>query len=378
MKKIGITTTVPVEVLIAAGYQPIDLNNVLVSDPDPGRLITIAERAGFPLNCCSWIKGIYGVCLDSDIRDVLCVTSGDCSNTIMLMEVLKLKGLNAIPFAYPESPDYRQMKIVLEKLAATLGATLEAAEKVRKDLQPARSLALKLDELTWKENLVSGWENHLWLVSASDFNQDFHKYRRELHNLSEVCSRRQPYPSGQLRLAYIGVPSVYARELYNFTEKHGARVVLNEVQRQFAMPEPGQSLAEQYSNYTYPYSIHERLRDIKTEIMRRRVDGVIHYVQAFCHRGIGDIIFRDAIDLPMLMLEGNADFFLNNHVKTRIEAFLDMIQRSRSRLKNIRQGKLEGADAPSINIPPYLHPSLVKNPREGGYRGIGSLKKLSE
>ena len=27
MKKIGITTTVPTEVLLAAGYQPVELNN---------------------------------------------------------------------------------------------------------------------------------------------------------------------------------------------------------------------------------------------------------------------------------------------------------------------------------------------------------------
>jgi hypothetical protein len=57
----------------------------------------------------------------------------------------------------------------------------------------------------------------------------------------------------------------------------------------------------------------------------------------------------------MLMLEGNADFFLNNHVKTRIEAFLDMIQRGRSRSVNVSKGKLEGALAPSKNIPPSLH-----------------------
>ncbi len=340
MKKIGITTTVPVEVLMAAGYQPVDLNNVLVSDPDPGRLITIAERAGFPLNCCSWIKGIYGVCLDGGIADVLCVTSGDCSNTIMLMETLKLKGLNAIPFAYPDRPDPLLMQPVLEALAAVLGTTLEAAHKVREKLQPARDLALKLDELTWKKNTVSGWENHLWLISTSDFNQDFSKYHRELCDLLETCSRRQPCLPGQTRLAYIGVPPVYARELYNFIEKHGARVVFNETQRQFAMPEPGVSLAEQYSNYTYPYSIHERIGDIKTEIRRRRIDGVIHYVQAFCHRGIGDIIFRDAIDLPVLTLEGNDDFFLNSHVKTRIEAFLDMIQRKRSFLKKAEQNEV--------------------------------------
>jgi benzoyl-CoA reductase/2-hydroxyglutaryl-CoA dehydratase subunit BcrC/BadD/HgdB len=316
MKKIGITTTVPVEVLIAADFQPVDLNNVLVNDPNPERLVNIAERAGFPLNCCSWIKGIYGVCLDYGIDNVICVTSGDCSNTIMLMEVLKIKGLNAIPFAYPDKPDPLHMQHALQTLATTLGTTLEAASRVREELLPARDLALRLDKLTWRENTISGWENHLWLVSASDFNQDFRKYHQDLQGLLEVCSRRQPYPFGQLRLAYIGVPAVYARDLYHHLERHDARVVFNEIQRQFAMPQAGESLAEQYSNYTYPYSIHERLEDIKTELRRRQVDGVIHYVQAFCHRGIGDIIFRDAIDLPILTLEGNDDFFLNNHIKT--------------------------------------------------------------
>jgi benzoyl-CoA reductase/2-hydroxyglutaryl-CoA dehydratase subunit BcrC/BadD/HgdB len=315
MKKIGITTTVPTEVLLAAGYQPLDLNNILVSSPEPTRFITIAERAGFPLNCCAWIKGIYGVCLDSGIEDVLCVTSGDCSNTIMLMEVLKLKGLNAMPFAYPESPDLRQMKSTLEKLAAAFGTTLGAAEKSRKELQPARDVALKLDELTWRQNTVSGWENHLWLVSASDFNGDYHKYQKDLQGLLAICSARPPYPDNEIRLAYIGVPSVYARELYPYAEKHDARVVFNEVQRQFAMPEAEESLAAQYSNYTYPYSLRERLKDIKNEIQKRRIDGVIHYVQAFCHRGIGDIVIRDAIDLPVLTLEGNADLIQRGRQK---------------------------------------------------------------
>ncbi|HJX12228.1 MAG TPA: 2-hydroxyacyl-CoA dehydratase [Dehalococcoidales bacterium] len=333
MKKIGITTTVPVEVLMAAGYQPVDLNNVLVTDPNPGRLIAIAERAGFPLNCCSWIKGIYGVCLDYGIEHILCVTGGDCSNTVMLMEVLRLKGLNAIPFAYPDRPDPSLMRTALEGLAAALGTTLEAAEGVREQLHEGRDLALKLDELTWRRNTVSGKENHLWLVTASDFNQDYRKYCRELRDRLEAPPTRPPYPAGELRLAYIGVPAVYAGELYDFIEKHGARVVFNEVQRQFAMPEPGADLASQYANYTYPYSIQDRLKDIKAELPRRNIDGVIHYVQAFCHRGIGDIVFREAVGRPVLTLEGNDDFFLNTHVKTRVEAFLDMLERSRQLLK---------------------------------------------
>jgi len=333
MEKIGITTTVPIEILLAAGYQPVDLNNVFIADPSPERLITIAERAGFPLNCCSWIKGIYGACMEHKIKTVLCVTTGDCSNTIMLMEVLKFKGIKTIPFAYPDRPDIQKMQNALEALAESLKTTLAAAELVKEELKPPRRLALKLDELTWKQGVASGLENHLWLVAASDFNQDPNKYRQELKELVANCLKRPPYPADWLRIAYIGVPSVYGQDLYKYLENKEARVVFNEIQRQFAMPRPGDSLAEQYANYTYPYSIYDRLKDITAEIKKRRIDGVIHYVQAFCHRGIGDIIFRDAIKLPVLTLEGNDEFLLSHHLKTRVEAFLDMLQRSRRRNK---------------------------------------------
>ena len=337
MKKIGITTTVPIEILLAAGYQPVDLNNRFITDPNPERLVNIAERAGFPLNCCSWIKGIYGVALDSGIDIVLGVTTGDCSNTIMLMEVLKLKGLKVIPFAYPDQPSPRRMQSILEALAETLGTTLQAADSIRNELNSGRRLALKLDRLSWKEGLISGFENHLWLVSTSDFNQDYHQYSLQLQELLDACRQRQPYPADGLRLAYIGVPSVYAADFYTYLESNGARVVFNEIQRQFSMPRPGTSLAEQYSDYTYPYSVYQRLKDITTELKWRRVDGVIHYVQAFCHRGISDIIFRDALKLPILTLEGNDDFFLTQHIKTRIEAFLDMLEHSRRSLKYSQQ-----------------------------------------
>jgi benzoyl-CoA reductase/2-hydroxyglutaryl-CoA dehydratase subunit BcrC/BadD/HgdB len=324
---IGITTTVPIEVLLAAGYKPVDLNNVFVSDPDPERLVGIAERAGFPLNCCAWIKGIYGVAMEQGIQNVLCVTTGDCSNTIMLMEVFRLRRLNVIPFAFPDRPDISKMQSALEYLAGTLGTTVEAAEKVRKELEKARRLAAELDELTWKDGVVSGWENHYWLVSTSDFIGDHHEYEAQLSQLLAGCRGRKPYPDDMFRLAYIGVPSVFARELYPYLESQGARVVFNEIQRQFAMPNPGSSLAQQYSSYTYPYSIFDRLKDILPQVRLRHVDGVIHYVQAFCHRGIGDIIFRHEIDLPILTLEGNADFMLTHHLRTRLEAFLDMLRR---------------------------------------------------
>ncbi|HAS04972.1 MAG TPA: 2-hydroxyglutaryl-CoA dehydratase [Dehalococcoidia bacterium] len=328
MKKIGITTNVPIEVLIAAGYRPVDLNNIFISDPDPEHLIKIAEKDGFPINCCGWIKGIYGVCMEYHIDTVMCVTSGDCSNTEMLMEVLRYKGLKTIPFSYPQEPDETEMQNTLNKLAMQLGTTLDEAENVRKQLEPCRKLADRLDTLTWKDNTVSGFENHLWLVSASDFNGDQEKYEKELSAVIENAEKRKAFPESNIRLAYIGVPSVYGKDLYRFTENNGARVVYNEIQRQFAMAQPVKSLAEQYSIFTYPYSIEDRINDITKELEKRKIDGIIHYVQAFCYRGIGGIIFKDVFKLPMLTLEGNDNFYLDQHIRTRIEAFLDMLQRN--------------------------------------------------
>ena len=143
-----------------------------------------------------------------------------------------------------------------------------------------------------------------------------------------------------LRLAYIGVPPIFARDLYHFLESQGARVVFNEIQRQFAMPSYRRnSLAQQYSRYTYPYSIFDRLDDILPQLRARKVDAIIHYVQAFCHRGIGDIIFRHRIDLPILTLEGNNDYALTAHLKTRIEAFLDMVRRRHAITSGARKSR---------------------------------------
>ena len=286
MKKIGITTTVPIEILLAAGYQPVDLNNVFITDSNPDKLINIAERTGFPLNCCSWIKGIYGVCVSHGIDTVLCVTTGDCSNTIMLMEVLELKKFKVIPFAFPDKPDTVKVQYALEMLAESLGTTLTDADKVRDELKPTRRLTGKLDELTWRDNHVSSYENHLWLLSTSDFNRDLYKYQHQLKQLIEECEQRRSYPDNWLRLGYIGVPPVFASDFYNYLEANEAHIVFNEIQRQFAMPAPGKSLAEQYKNYTYPYSIYGRVKDIKKETKRRQIDGIIQIGRASCRERV--------------------------------------------------------------------------------------------
>lgn len=89
IRRIGITTTIPSEALWAAGYVPVDLNNIFITANNRERFIVCAERDGYPRNVCGWIKGIYGVVsTDPGIESVVAVTQGDCSNTHALMETL--------------------------------------------------------------------------------------------------------------------------------------------------------------------------------------------------------------------------------------------------------------------------------------------------
>ena len=325
MEKIGITTTIASEVLIAAGYMPLDLNNCFVGSSNPTALIKRAEKAGFPVNCCAWIKGIYGAVLEYDVKRVICVTSGDCSNTEMLLEVLELQGIQAFPFRYPPKPNHVEMLASLQELSSLLGTSLSAAEKVRQNLLELRQSLQELDRLTYQTDQVSSWENHRWLVSSSDFSGDPFRFKQNL--LAFLAQARlqkaQPY---RKRLALIGVPPIYAQELFACLTELGAQVVFNEIPRQFAMVDHAENLSDQYTNYTYPYDTHQRLVDIQRQIDLRQVDGIIHYVQAFCHRGISDIVYRHKLRKPILTIEGNTETTVNQHLITRIEAFLDILR----------------------------------------------------
>ena len=149
MQRIGITTTVPIEVIWASGAIPVDLNNVFITSKHRNEFIKLAEREGYPRNVCGWIKGIYGVLnYESDIKTVVAVTQGDCSNTHALMETLQLKGIRTIPFAYPYNRDPQTLSNEISFLASELGTDMNNAEKILNKLEPVRSLLDKLDDMT--------------------------------------------------------------------------------------------------------------------------------------------------------------------------------------------------------------------------------------
>ena len=171
---------------------------------------------------------------------------------------------------------------------------------------------------------MSGYENHNKLVSTSDFEGNPDRFAAEMERLISQARERQPFTE-QVRLAYIGVPPIFT-DLYQVLESLGARVVFNEVQRQFSMPYATDDIVEQYIRYTYPYGAFARLEDMKEEIEKRRVQGVIHYTQSFCYRQIEDLIYRQRLGLPFLTLEGDKPGRVDARTRLRLEAFINMLK----------------------------------------------------
>ncbi|MBC7286974.1 MAG: 2-hydroxyacyl-CoA dehydratase [Armatimonadetes bacterium] len=321
---IGLTTTVPVEVILAAGFVPVDLNNVFISAPDPLALVRHAELAGFPRNVCGWIRGLYSTALLSGIRRVIAVTQGDCSQTHAMIEHWEASRVEVIPFAYPYDRDPELLRLQITRLCDRLGTTWDAAEETRKRLRPVRLALAELDRMTWRDHKITGQENHLWQVQSSDFRGDPEGFYAELKAFLDEARHRQPTPPA-LRLGYVGVPPIFT-DLYSFLEERGARVVFNETQRQFTMADAVDAdLLNQYLEYTYPYSVFRRLEDINRHIQLRRIDGLIHYVQSFCFRQIQDLLIKRSVTVPVLTLEGDVPGPLDARSRLRLEAFLEAL-----------------------------------------------------
>lgn len=325
MARIGLTTTIPQEVIWAAGHTPVDLNNIFVSSKKRERFLVRARHDGYPRTVCPWIAGIYGAVVEErDIDALVIVTQGDCSNTHALAETLEDAGVKIIPFAYPYDGDQGLLKAEIERLARYFGARWEDILRVYDELKGPRALAGKIDEATWKANTISGFENHLQLVSTSDFNSDISAWMHDAEELLKSALARATFDE-DIRLGYIGVPPIFP-DIYEETEIFGARVVFNETQRQFSLPFPDDDFITAYLKYTYPKSVFKRIEDISREISARKIDGVIHYTQSFCFRQIEDLLFRKHLSVPILTIEGECDFQIDERTRIRLEAFIEMLR----------------------------------------------------
>ncbi len=132
-----------------------------------------------------------------------------------------------------------------------------------------------------------------------------------------------------MRLALAGIPPIVS-DLFDHVERLGARVVLAEMAREYAMVRPADSVVSQYLAYAYPYDIFHRLRGLAGEAAGRSAEGIVHYVQSFCYRGVHDRLLRERVDLPVLTLECDRPGRLDGRSVTRLEAFVETLRERRA------------------------------------------------
>ncbi|MBO4699656.1 2-hydroxyacyl-CoA dehydratase [bacterium] len=335
-KTAAFTTTVPVEVILASGFRPLDLNNIFVTDGNPSQLVEKAEFSGFAGSSCAWIKGLYSVLvspeLNKDFGVFIAVTEGDCSNAKVLEQIVAMEtGIRTFIFNFPYQRDIAKMRSEIERFADFLGTDYKNCVQVWNGLKNLRKKLKIIDETSYLyPGSVTGEENHLFLVSSSDFCGDPDAYEQKVDDfIKELEHKKRFTDNSRKKIAYLGVPPIVP--IHSFLESRNATVIFNEIQREFAMLDEYSSIEEQYINYTYPYSAAFRFEKAIAEIERRRPDGIIHYVQSFCHRQLEDIILRQllkkhGLNIPLLTLEFDkpADK-IDARVATRIEAFLETI-----------------------------------------------------
>lgn len=335
-KTAAFTTTIPVEVILASGYKPLDLNNIFVTAENPSALVEKAEFSGFAGSSCAWIKGLYSVLVYSaynkDFDVFIAVTEGDCSNAKVLEQIVAAEtGIRTFIFNFPYFREIDKMRSEISRFAEFMGTDYASCVRTWKELASLRRKLKIIDETSYLfPGSVTGEENHLFLVSSSDFCGDPVEYEKKVDDFIKDLENRKRFANpSRKKIAYLGVPPIVP--IHAFLEARNATVVYNEIQREFAMLGEYPTIEEQYTNYTYPYSASFRFEKAIHEIKKRNVDGIIHYVQSFCHRQLEDIILRrllesKGLNIPLLTLEfDKPSNKIDARVATRIEAFLETI-----------------------------------------------------
>ena len=335
-KTAAFTTTIPVEVILASGYKPLDLNNIFVTAENPSALVEKAEFSGFAGSSCAWIKGLYSVLVSSaynkDFDVFIAVTEGDCSNAKVLEQIVAAEtGIRTFIFNFPYFREIEKMRSEISRFAEFMGTDYASCVRTWKELSSLRRKLKIIDETSYLfPGSVTGEENHLFLVSSSDFCGDPVEYEKKVNDFIKDLENRERFADpSRKKIAYLGVPPIVP--IHAFLEARNATVVYNEIQREFAMLGEYPTIEEQYTNYTYPYSASFRFEKAIAEIKKRNVDGIIHYVQSFCHRQLEDIILRrllesKGLNIPLLTLEfDKPSNKIDARVATRIEAFLETI-----------------------------------------------------
>jgi benzoyl-CoA reductase/2-hydroxyglutaryl-CoA dehydratase subunit BcrC/BadD/HgdB len=343
-----VCANIPEEILQAAGVLPVRLRA-------PGMEDTAHADAHMHRINCSYTRSILELLLSDQLGflDGL-VTTNTCDHMLRLASELEANG--RFPFVHafsmyhamvPASTEWflMEMRKMIEHVEASFGTkvsdqdlcqSINAAEHVRE-------LMTHVNELRKEDPpRLSGAE--FLTIALAGMSVPKERFCGKLEALIPELEQRQPEGSGLPRLMVIG-GGCDAPAFIDFIETTGAWVVADSLcfATRFYMgsadeeaDEPIRAIANRYAHRLACPSVMNAFRHncgLLTEMIRDwRVDGVVCARLKFCDHWAG---FRNLltealrqIDVPVLELEREYQTTGSGQIRTRVQAFLEMLRPS--------------------------------------------------
>ncbi len=311
MGTVGITAMVPPELVFGCGHTPHDLNNhVPTSECVP--------RA----KLCAWTATWRDMLLRGELQvdRLVVVAGGDCHNALVDGQRVAHRGIPTHYFFYPFDGNEGEMRDHLVSLEAFLGGITDQA--ALNSVADIKDLCIQLDMARCRRQVLgSRVFNHL--IQLCDLGGDPERFGASVKKALED----RPSDVPDIRIGLVGVPPIYP-DFHEVCESFGMQVVFDELPWEFARM-GGRTLttmARNYAGYTFARDLEYRFDALERELVRRRVDGIVHYTQYACHHVLEDDMLRERLDLPMLTVQGDLPRICPEQERLRLEAFAELLR----------------------------------------------------
>jgi benzoyl-CoA reductase subunit C len=335
-------TYTPEELIYAANALPV----MVFGDPGDTKLADVY----LPINTCSFARSCFNAALKGDYNYLDgFVLSGSCDNRNKIFDMWRYH--IKIPFIYfintPHTRTERAHSFFYEEILrfkASLERVLDrsisddALKNVIRVYNENRQLLKEVYDLRRKNPpLISGVEALEIVLSSMVTPKEEHN--KLLNRLLDEISNRADLPKGGVRLLVSG--SVMDNpELLRIVESVGGSVVADDWcvgSRYFwdmvdSASDPLRAIAERYLNKipsSFMLGHEERFRHTLEMAKRFDVEAVIIFVLKFCDTHMFDAPQLEeelkGMGLPVLYLEWEHSLSGLAQLKTRIEAFIEMV-----------------------------------------------------
>jgi benzoyl-CoA reductase subunit C len=344
MGKIGyLCSYVPKEILYAFDKTPV---RVL-----PSAAKASEAEAYLPRNFCSLVKVTLASFLEGDSDLDLVIHADSCDGLRRLNDVWRAYvNLDALPLldlprkGTSESCEYfaRSLKKLSEALEERYDMDL-TAERLASAIQcynEQRALLTELDR-RWTEGLIP--TSDYYDLRRATITDDPLSVNARLEHHLELCANDPPVPSGGARVMLVG-SLLTNGQLVEAIESYGARVVAEdscslgreqsgEIELSDSVDGLLRNLATAYLNKPPCPRMRDfprRMEYLSQVASDRSVDGVVASLYKFCDLFMSEypILKKtfQAQGVPVLLLEDEGEAVLSGQHRTRLEAFLEVLQ----------------------------------------------------